>query len=113
MRLLADFVLDSDLCLAAETSSLTLNGTDGSYLALSNAEHDNALKTSVLSAQLNFESESFDGVRENAIQLLDGYLNCLAYSTNRKFLRVTLKRIIDWTAGTIDRRALVYLEKPE
>ena len=114
MRVLADFVLDSDLCLKPESGPLTLNGPDGSFaLTLSNAEHDQTLKSSVLSAQLIFDTPSFENVKTAAIDKLSVCLNSLTYATNRKFASVVLKRIIDWTPGTIDRRALIYKETPE
>ena len=113
MRVLADFVLDSDLCLKPEGNPLTLNGPDGSFsLTLSNAEHDQNLKSSVLSAQLIFDASSFDNAKTAATDKLSACLNSLTYATNRKFASVVLKRIIDWTPGTTDRRALDLQRNP-
>jgi hypothetical protein len=61
MKCLADFILDSDLCLVDGAAPLTLNGRDGVFsLTVSNAEPDRALPGAVLSAQLIFEADSFD-----------------------------------------------------
>lgn len=50
MRCLADFVLDSDLCLPSDIGQLTLNGPDNDFsLVLSNAGND-AVPDAVLSA---------------------------------------------------------------
>jgi hypothetical protein len=111
MRCLVDFVLDSDLCLADGAEPLTLNAPDGSFsLTLSNVQDR---LESVLAAQLIFEADSLDGIRQIASEKLAAILNCLTYATNRKFALKTVKRAIDWTPGTIDRSALVFVETPE
>jgi hypothetical protein len=115
MRVLADFLLDSDLCLVSGQSTLTLRDPDSDItLTLSNAEHDPATPNSVLSAQLVFDAPSFDySLRSLAEKTISGYLNVLSFTTNRKFSVVFLKRIIDWTPGTIDRQAFIFVETPE
>jgi hypothetical protein len=115
MRCLADFVLDSDLCLAEGGAPLTLNAPDGVFsLVLSNAEADHALPDAVLSAQLIFEADSFDeNIRGIACDKLAEALNCLTYATNRKFALKGLKRVIDWTPGLVERNAIIYQETPE
>ena len=115
MRCLADFVLDSDLCLAEGGAPLRLNGPDGVFsLVLSNAEADHALPDAVLSAQLIFEADSFDeNIRGIACDKLAEALNCLTYATSRKFALKRLKRVIDWTPGLVERNAIIYQETPE
>ena len=115
MRCLADFILDSDLCLADGAASLTLNSPDGVFsLTVSNADADHALPNAVLSAQLIFESTSFDqNIRRLALDILEQALNCLTYATNRKFSFQRLKRVIDWTPGIVERHAFIYHETPE
>jgi hypothetical protein len=50
MRCLADFILDSDLCLVDGAAPLTLNSPDGVFsLTVSNADADHALPNAVLS----------------------------------------------------------------
>lgn len=115
MRCFADFVLDSDLCLEPEERSLTLSGPANSIsLTLLNAEHDLTRPASVLSAHLLFEAPTFDAnLKAAAFAILSEFLNVLTYTTNRKFEIVCLKRIIDWTPGTVQRQAFIYAERPE
>ena len=115
MRVLADFILDSDLCLAEAVSPLTLRTGDGLLsLTLSNSEPDQALPSAVLSAQLTFEAGAFDeNLRDIALDKLADALNCLTYTTNRKFAFKRLKRIIEWTPGIAERNAIIYHETPE
>jgi hypothetical protein len=115
MRCFADFVLDSDLCLEPTANALTLNGPAGSFLlTLSNAEHDPMLPKSVLIAHLVFEAPKFDkNLRDLALAKLSECLNFLTYTTNRKFEVIFLKRIIDWTPGTVQRQAFIYAERSE
>jgi hypothetical protein len=112
MRCLAEFVLDSDLCLKAGEGPFTLNGPD-STLTLSNIGTDDALPDAVLSAQLIFEADSFKNIREVASGKLTEALNCLTFATNRKFSLRLLKRVIDWTPGIVTRNATIYVETPE
>src|SRR5579872_2421034 len=87
MRCLADFVLDSDLCLPPDAAHLSVTDPNGSpRLILSNSEHDPALPKSVLSAQLFFETTTFDtSVRQLAETKMSECLNFLSFTTNRKF----------------------------
>lgn len=112
MRCLADFVLTSDLCLPPVTGPLTLNSSNNDFsLVLSNATGETTLDA-VLSAQLIFEADSFENIRTIAQDMLVLALNVLAFTTNRKFKRIALKRVIDWTPGIVERRVLIYHETP-
>lgn len=114
MRCLADFVLDSDLCMDAEIGPLHLVGPNNDFkLTLSNAEHDPATPKSVLSGQITFEVPSFDNIRTVALTKITECLNSLTFVTSRKFTLVSLQRIVDWTPGINERRAQVYHEAPE
>jgi len=115
MRCLADFVIDSDLCLAQGAAPLTLHSPDGVFsLVLSNAETDHALPVAVLSAQLIFEADALDeNIRAIACDKLAEVLNILTFVTSRKFVRKRLKRVIDWTPGLTERNAIIYQETPE
>lgn len=115
MRCLADFDLDSDLCLEPTANALTLNGPSESFsLTLSDAEHNPLQPKSVLTAHLIFEAPTFDKTLRNlALAKLSECLNFLTFTTNRKFEIVCLKRIIDWTPGTVHRQAFIYAERPE
>jgi hypothetical protein len=112
MKCLADFVLASDLCLEHGVPPLTIQGRDASVsLTISNIPEGSP--NGVLAAQLLFDAESLDNIREVAQETLAPILNMLAYATNRKFGLLKLNRVIDWTPGVIDRRAVIYVETPE
>jgi hypothetical protein len=120
MRCLADFVLDSDLCLKADRRPLTLNDPKGRFsVTLSNASKaEYAVPDAVLSAQVIFDTDlvlvtKFREIRELATNLLEEALSVLTYTTNRKFVPRTLKRLIDWTPGLVERDAMIYTETPE
>lgn len=114
MRCLADFIIDSDLCLNDGTSLLTLTDPNNDFtLTLSNAESDSENIDAVLSAQLIFEASSFENIRDVACDKLARALNALTYATNSKFVQILLKRVIDWTPGIIERQAIIYVETPE
>lgn len=115
MLCLADFVLDSDLCLADGAVPLKLNGCNGAIsVTVSNVENDHGVPDAVLSAQLIFETDSLDeNTRDLALEKLADVLNCLTYATNRKFSFRQLKRLIDWTPGIVERQAIIYHETPE
>ena len=115
MLIIADFILDSDLCLKSDEGPFMLNGSDkNSKLVISNAGKIDAPPTEgVLSAQLFFEADSLDQeIRDAALDRLVDYLNVLTFTTNHKFKYRFLKRIIDWTPGLAQRKALIYFEKP-
>jgi len=114
MRCLADFTLDSDLCLKDGTEPLKLTDPNNDFtLILSNAESNPEDIDSVLSVQLIFEVSSFENIREFASDKLAKALNALTYATNSKFSQVLLKRVIDWTPGINERNAIIYVETPE
>lgn len=115
MLCLAEFVLDSDLCLASNDSPLILRGPGGKFtLTLSNADKPAELNTVVLVAQLTFEAEAFDRkLKDVAYSKLTNILNTLAFTTSRKFSVVRLRRLIDWTPGLAERDALIYHDTPE
>jgi len=114
MRCLADFILDSDLCLKDGTGTLSLTDPNNDFtLTLSNAESGSGNINAVLSAQLIFEASSFENIRDVACDKLAKALNALTYATNSKFVQILLKRVIDWTPGIIERQAIIYVETPE
>ena len=116
MLVLADFLLDSPLCLKDEAAPITIRAPSKEFsMTISNAtEADRASADVVLSAQVTFSSDVFDqNLRLVAHEKLDAALNFLVFATNRKFTPTRLKRVIDWTPGLIDRRALIYAETPE
>ena len=112
---LADFVIDSDLCFAPGNNLLQLHGPGGAFsLTLSNLGKADGPRDGVLSAQLTFETASFDkALKKVAYDKLSTILNCLAFTTNRKFAVKKLKRLIDWTPGLQERDAIIYHETPE
>jgi hypothetical protein len=115
MQCLADFIIDSDLCLAPDTDPLTLQGPGRAFsLTLSNAGKTAEVPDAALSAQLIFEASAFDkGLGDVAYDKLSEILNCLAFTTSRKFTVKRLKRLIDWTPGLEERDAIIYHDTPE
>ena len=112
MRCLADFTIDSDLCLPDGVAPLRYESPDGSLsLTLSNETCAPKERAAVLSAPLLFETDKLDEeTRDIACQKLAHALNFLSYTTNRKFAQHKLKRIIDWTPGITKRKAIVFKE---
>jgi hypothetical protein len=114
MRCLADFVLASDLCLKLKQAPLVLADPSNDFvLTITNASGEQANLGAVLSAQLVFDVQSFDNIRDLAFDKLTIALNALAFATNRKFALKRLLRVIDWTAGISERSAIIYDEVPE
>jgi hypothetical protein len=102
------------LCLGSERPQLIFEGPERSFfLVLTNAPHEPTAPEAVLSAHLIFEAESLDAGADVANRIIANILNCLAYTTNRKFMLKSLKRVIDWTPGIVQREALLFVEKPE
>jgi hypothetical protein len=148
MRCLADFLIDSDLCLKPDAAPLRVKAPDNDFsLTLSNAGGPEAPLDAVLSGQLFFGgglvrkySEDRAGqahgdaywavsnlgdkhsseIRMNQALCASRWIlncrpisNCLTYATNRKFLMNTIKRVIDWTPGLTETRAIIYVETSE
>lgn len=103
MRCLADFVLDSDLCLPKGAAPLKLHEPNGSFtLELSNAEHDPASPEAVLSAQLIFEADTLDAnTRELARDKLADALNSLTYANDSRSHAGGASRAPGMDAGTL------------
>jgi hypothetical protein len=109
------------LCLKPGATPLTLTDPNGRFsLTLSNAaEAEHAVPDAVLSAQVVvFEGEfefaaQFREIQELATKWLAEVLNVLTYTTNRKFVPRTLKRLVDWTPGLAQRDAMIYTATPE
>lgn len=111
MLCLADFILDSDLCLPQNGPSLTLRGPDDEFtLTLSNADRDEGNPRAVLSAQILFQIDELTEAREPAYEKLVKALNCLVLTTSAKFSIVGLKRVADWTPGTEERSVIAFAE---
>lgn len=115
MLCLADFALDSDLCLAPGAAPLSLRGPGGVFtLMLSNSDKPAESNAVVLSAQLTFEADAFDRkLKDVAYSKLSDILDFLAFTTSRKFSVVRLRRLIDWTPGLQERDAIIFHETPE
>jgi hypothetical protein len=116
MLVLADFLLDSDLCLKDGEAPITIRAPNNEFsITITNATAaDRASDDVVLSAQLTFNSDVFDqSLRSVAQDKLGAALNFLVFATNRKLAITRLKKIIDWTPGLSDRKAFIYAEKPE
>jgi hypothetical protein len=67
MRCLADFLIDSDLCLKPDAAPLRVKAPDNDFsLTLSNAGGPEAPLDAVLSGQLFLEADSFENIRKIA-----------------------------------------------
>jgi len=114
MRFIADFYLESDLCLGEGAGPLTYADPAGRYsLAISNAAGDKRPARAVLCAQLVFEAKELRPAAEAAPLLMADALNFLVLSTNHMFRTLMLRRVVDWTPGTVNRRALIFAEVDE
>jgi hypothetical protein len=114
MKLLADFIVDSDLCLPEGTPPVEIHsGAEKWDLSLSNIKPGADAVTAQLAARLTFEhADGLIGARDAAREKLASAMNALAYATNRKFAAATLIKIVDWTPGKVERQALIFVEAP-
>ncbi len=113
MRLLADYILDSDLCLPKGDAPLEINGPQGSFtLHLSNTSDEIQQPTGVLAARLLFEADSLQTAREKADDLLSAALNALSFTTGHPFSYNDLRQIIVWEPGLSMREMIRYHETP-
>lgn len=113
MRLLADYILDSDLCLPKGDAPFQINGPHGSFtLHLSNTSDEIQQPTGVLAARLVFEAEDLHTAREKADEFLYAALNALSFTTGHPFSYNDLRQIIVWEPGLSMREMIRYLETP-
>jgi hypothetical protein len=108
---MADFIIDSDMCLPTDAEPLTVNGPDGQVLYLQNIEP--APHTSrTLAARLAFDCDDWGQAKKTADDIIVHYLNALSFGTGRVFSRKELRLIIDWAPGLQIRNARAYAEAP-
>jgi hypothetical protein len=113
MRLLADYLIDSDLCLPQCAPEMTIEGPAGAYrLILENGGNSPGTGEGTLKGRLIFEHGDVDSSREVADEILVRILNSLSFSTGRQFSYKELKLIIDWSPGVKIRRGSVFSEVP-
>jgi hypothetical protein len=112
MEILADYQLSSDLRLPDGDPPMVIS---------SEAHHFHATITNIgpepqeegsLACRLVFEAPSFDDSEGLADQKVVKFINALTYTTNRKFAVVRLHKVIEWTPGIRQRRALLYQRVP-
>ncbi|GEM_PF-3376610 len=108
---MADFIIDSDMCLPADAGSLTVNGPNGQVLYLQNIEVAPHTRNT-LSARLAYDCDDWDKAKEIADGAIVGYLNALSFSTGRVLSVKELRLIIDWAPGIQMRDARGYAEVP-
>jgi hypothetical protein len=113
-RLLADFILESDLCLPKESPPIDVHDRQQNWtLTLSNLESVPEATSARLAGRLAFDhAEGMDTAREAANQKLASALNALVYATNRRFAVVELRKILDMTPGKVERDALFFHTSP-
>lgn len=112
MRILADFTLESDLCLPQGHDPIVIhNQPRNTTLTLSNSplgtDHQ-----AVLSAQVEFDVDDFANARDGAFVEVAEFMNSLTYATNRSFGKPKLAKVVDWTPGLQDRHAVIFQESP-
>lgn len=114
MRLLADFVVESDLCLPNDAAPVEVHDrTQNWVLTLSNIEPAPDATSATLAARLAFDhTETTDTARDCANAKIAGALNALVFATNRKFAVRELRRILDMTPGKIERDTLIFHTSP-
>jgi hypothetical protein len=113
MRLLADYVFDSDFCLPEDEPALVITGPDGSFtLTLSNTSDDPLLAEGVLAGRLVFEAPSLAEAKTVAEDHIGRFLNAAAYVTGHSFAYNSLRQIIDWSPGVSMRSMHKYIERP-
>lgn len=113
MLVMADYVLDADLCLPDDAPPLVIGGPHlGWTLTLSNTTEDPAMSAGVLAARLEFEAPSLDAARDIAEECLSRALNAACYVTGHAFSYNALKQIVDWTPGREMRDLRIYYEAP-
>lgn len=111
MKCLAEFLLDSDLVLEEGMPHVLFTLADESFsIKIKNSDLVPAEDRGVLLAELVFEIDDFENAKLMASSKLAIVLNSLSFTTNRKFRLVRILKIIDWTPGLVDRRAIVYCE---
>lgn len=113
MRLLADYILDSDLCLAKGDPPMEIKGPNGSFtLSLSNTSDAVQQPTGVLAARILFDADDLHSARDRADDILYASLNALSFATGHPFSYNDLKQIIVWEPGVSMRDMIRYLETP-
>lgn len=114
MRLLADFIVESDLCLPQDSASLEVRDPMQNWvLMLSNIEPAPGATSATLAARLAFDhTEMMDTARDRANERMAEALNALVFATNRRFEVRELRRILDMTPGKVERDALIFHTSP-
>src|ERR1700733_12634080 len=114
MRLLADFILESDLCLANDSAPPEIRDPAHNWvLLLSNIEPAPGATSATLAGRLSFDhTEDIAAAREAANERMATALNALVFATNKKFEVRELRRILDMTPGKVERDALIFHTTP-
>ena len=114
MRLLADFIVESDLCLPKDSVPLEMrNPAQNWVLVLSNIEPAPDATSATLAARLWFDhTETMATARDRANERMSAALNALVFATNRRFAVCELRRILDMTPGKVERDALIFHTSP-
>jgi hypothetical protein len=114
MRLLADFILESDLCLPKNSIPLEMrNSAQDWVLVLSNIQTPPDATSATLAARLWFDHiEPIGMARDRANERMASALNALVFATNRRFAVRELRRILDMTPGNVQRDALIFHTSP-
>jgi hypothetical protein len=113
VRVLADFRIDSDLCLPAGDPPLRIRADRHGFEAtLSNVSAGDGDPAAVLACRILFDAPTLQEARDPAFAVVVLAMGALAYATNRRFGRPKLLRLVECGGDPVLRGAIVYHESP-
>lgn len=111
MKVLADFRIQSDLCLPDSDPPLRVGAErHGFEVTVSNVTASDGDPAAVLAFRITLEAPSVQEARAPALDAAALAMSALSYSTNRAFRRPKLLRLVECTDGGVERDAIVYHE---
>jgi hypothetical protein len=113
MRVLADFVVESDLCIPEQAAPLVIRSDLANAEAtLTNIGAGSPEEAAELACRLVFDAPRFDEAQQVANETVVRTINCLAYATNRKFAVRHLLKLVEWDPGLKERQAVIFHHSP-
>jgi hypothetical protein len=113
MRVLADFVLESDLCLPDGAPPLVVQSLAAGFEAtLTNIAGQQSVHGAELACRLVFEVPQFMDAQRVADDTIVILINALACTTNRRFAVQQLLKLVQWDPGQIERQAAIFHRSP-
>ena len=113
MRILADYVLESDLCLPDGAPPLVVRSeTAGFEATLTNVPGQQSVHGAELACRLVLEVRQFADAQRLADDSIVNLVNALAFTTNRRFAVQQLLKLVQWDPGQIEREAVIFNRSP-